>query len=157
MRRGASLFGNRADRDLRRRVPGVREGMARREIPGRAEGDPGEQDELKEREMRIKTCLVIFFALSLFSLAADTVLFESILKDAVFIPLYISMHPTEKSVPAAGWWTLKFENGAVISVYREPAKPLPKDDVWWIGKVYEVSKKGFGENYLIVKLKQEPK
>ncbi|GAG54680.1 unnamed protein product, partial [marine sediment metagenome] len=38
------------------------------------------------------------------------------------------------------WWTLKFENGAVIIVSRSALEPK-EDIIWWIGKEYKVVKK----------------
>ena len=86
--------------------------------------------------------------------AKEEIVFESVLKDAIFMPLYVSDNYIQKTVPHFGWWTLKFENGAVITFYRG-TELLPKSDIWWIGKTYIVSKKGFGENYFFIKLKQE--
>jgi hypothetical protein len=117
---------------------------------------------------------LLFLVLAPVSNAKETIVFESALKDAVFIPLYISERTTEPMFPAAGWWTLKFENGAVITSYRISGDPIrdfsiikiykkagiklpdPGLDIWWIGKVYIVSKDEDRPELFIVKLKEEP-
>jgi len=117
---------------------------------------------------------LLFLVLAPASNAKETIVFESALKDAVFLPLYISERTTEPMFPAAGWWTLKFENGAVITSYRMSGDPI-RDfsiikiykkagikwpglglDIWWIGKVYTVSKDEDRPELFIVKLKEEP-
>lgn len=86
--------------------------------------------------------------------AKEKVVFESVLKDADFRPLYAFKVDTyEETIPCMGWWTLKFENGAVITVNRARLS-TPKDEIWWIGKEYKVIKKG---NYLRAKLIEEEK
>jgi hypothetical protein len=80
-------------------------------------------------------------------LAKETVVFESVLKDAIF-------SGGGATLEHIGWWTLKFENGAVIRVERRTLD-FPKDEIFWIGKKYQVSKKGFGENNFFVKLIEE--
>jgi len=80
-------------------------------------------------------------------IANEEVVFESILKDAIF------MHA---EAAFGTWWTLKFENGAIITFDKEFEVRAPEDGIWWVGKTYVVSKKS-DENFLIVKLKEEPK
>ncbi|MBA7483471.1 hypothetical protein ES707_18986 [subsurface metagenome] len=83
--------------------------------------------------------------------AKEKIVFESVLKDAEFRPLYAFEVTYEETLPSMGWWTLKFENGAVITVYRARLE-LSKDDVWFIGKKYKVTRKGLGKNYFFVYL-----
>ena len=85
--------------------------------------------------------------------AKEKVIFESVLKDAEFHPLYVFKDTYEETLPCMGWWTLKFENGAVITVNRARLE-FPKDDIWWIGKKYEIIKKG---HYFRAKLIEEEK
>ena len=119
---------------------------------------------------------LLFLVSATASNAEETIVFESVLKDAVFIPLYISAGSSilnrqmERDFPMAGWWTLKFENGAIITFYRIPGdfelsqmakkagiKMLGRGvDIWWIGKVYIVSINEDRPNYFSVKLKEEP-
>jgi len=118
---------------------------------------------------------LLFLVSATASNAKETIVFESALKDAVFIPLYIGERTIgEPAFPAAGWWTLKFENGAIITSYRMSGDPIrdfsiikiykkagikwpgPGLDIWWIGKVYTVSKDEDKSELFIVKLKEEP-
>jgi len=69
--------------------------------------------------------------------------FESILKDAEFRPGY--PHVTRGGEHCfLGWWTLKFENGAVVRMISRDDRDItifePKE-IWWIGKKYIVIKK----------------
>ena len=69
-------------------------------------------------------------------LAKKTVLFESALKDAIFIV------DNEPDTIFVGCWTLKFENGAAIRVHHVGLGKNPISDIWWIGKNYAAIKKG---------------
>lgn len=84
-------------------------------------------------------------------LAKEKVVFESVLKDADFYPIYVFKDTYEETLPCMGWWTLKFENGAVITANRARLE-LSKDDIWFIGKKYKVTRKGLGKNYFFVYL-----
>jgi len=96
--------------------------------------------------------LIFLFVFPL--LAKEKVVFESVLKDADFDPLYaFKVGSYEETIPCMGWWTLKFENGAVITVNRVRLES-PKDDIWWVGKEYKVIKKG---NYFRAKMIEEEK
>ena len=79
----------------------------------------------------------------------EEVVFKSILKDANFCPLhsveveaFFAVLRKGDAFSWEGWWTLKFENGAVITINRSWAN-LPKHDIWWIGKEYKVIKEKF--------------
>lgn len=76
-------------------------------------------------------------------IAEEEVVFESVLKDAVFCPIdpttVIINHAEKYQLPWMGWWTLKFENGAVIAI-KKSFRELPKLEIWWIGKRYKVIK-----------------
>lgn len=79
------------------------------------------------------------------------VLFESVLKDADFRHAYWN-EPTRSNCHI-GYWTLKFENGAVIKSYEFSVGPEERASVWWIGKQYVVyKKKSKGEWHLRVEL-----
>ena len=104
--------------------------------------------------MRNRILIIGFICLFIFPLLAkEKIVFESTLKDAVFCPLWVGDSNTTRS-NSTGWWTLKFENGAVISFWRK-MEVLPKNDIWWIGKKYKVTKRGFGKNHFYVKLIEE--
>jgi hypothetical protein len=76
------------------------------------------------------------------------VLFESVLKDAVFVPLEKSIGETN----VYGQWTLKFENGAVITKYSGygGAKENMKSNIWWIGEEYVVYLKKRKAGWILV-------
>lgn len=93
-------------------------------------------------------CLLVFPLV-----AKEKTVFESVLKDAEFHPLYVFEDSIEVILPSMGWWTLKFENGAVITANRENEK-LSKNDIWFIGKKYKITRKGFGENNFFVYLNE---
>ena len=101
--------------------------------------------------MRIKTLVlgICFFLILPLIAKEEEVAFESILKDADFCPLSSLSNPLlpleiEDPDPVGwdGWWTLKFENGAVITINRSWTK-YPKWDIWWIGKEYKVVKEKY--------------
>lgn len=64
------------------------------------------------------------------------VLFESTLKDAIFIV------DNEPNTIFQGCWTLKFDNGAVLRVHHVGLGKNPINDIWWVGKKYAAIKKG---------------
>jgi len=106
--------------------------------------------------MRIKILilgLIFLFAFPL--IAKEGIVFESVLKDVDFslLPPTIDDMKTyellkrsafkEKKDLESGlawptWWTLKFENGAVITI-RKWAWPADEAIIWWIGKKYKVT------------------
>ena len=99
--------------------------------------------------MRTKILFLGLACLFIFPLIAkEEVIFESILKDADF-------HPFTSKIGAnnIGWWTLKFENGAVIRVWTG-YNTKPKDDIWWVGKKYTITAEG---KFLQAKLTEEKK
>jgi len=133
--------------------------------------------------MNIRTLICTALTALLFLVSApasnaeEMIVFESALKDAVFVPLYIGAgsavldRQMERDFPFAGWWTLKFENGAIVTYYRSPGTsfeliqmykkagikgPGSGVDIWWIGKVYIVSINEDRPDYFSVKLKEEP-
>ena len=65
--------------------------------------------------------------------AKDNVLFESVLKDADMVIIYKLNSKLEKR-----FWTLKFENGAVLNIYEGPNADKIIGSVWWIGKRYVI-------------------
>jgi len=72
----------------------------------------------------------------------ENIEFESILKDAEFHPGYPYITRSKKHC-FLGWWTLKFENGAVVRAISrddQDATIFEPKDVWWIGKKYVVIK-----------------
>jgi len=86
----------------------------------------------------------------------ENVEFESILKDAEFRPGYPYVTKSNKHC-FLGWWTLKFENGAVVRIIARDDRDItifePKD-IWWIGKKYAVIKM---PTYFEVRLLEEEK
>jgi hypothetical protein len=82
-------------------------------------------------------------------IAKDEVIFESALKDAVFIPF----HGTDENTIGIrwGWWTIKFDNGAIITIHRGLGDDAT-NDIWWVGKTYIVTKNRYGFN---AKLKED--
>jgi hypothetical protein len=86
--------------------------------------------------------LIIFLSISLW--AKEEIIFESILKDAIFIPISVLDKFMGEPIvhrDLLGCWTLKFENGAVIR-YFSNFTDKPEDHILWIGKKYIVSKRG---------------
>jgi len=63
----------------------------------------------------------------------DNVLFESVLTDADMAITYKLSSRIEKR-----YWTLKFENGAVLNIYEGPNADVILGSVWWIGKRYVI-------------------
>jgi len=99
--------------------------------------------------MRTKILILGLFCLLIFPLMAkDEVVFESTLKDADFRPF-----SSKVGMNNIGWWTLKFENGAVIRVWTG-YNSKPKDDIWWVGKRYKITEDG---KFLQAKLTEEKK
>lgn len=97
--------------------------------------------------------ILTFMFLSLILLVVaeqeEEVVFKSALKDADFCPLLSQsevFQPLEPdpSDPVGwdGWWTLKFENGAIIRVNRSWSD-RPRNDIWWVGKEYKVTRDRF--------------
>jgi hypothetical protein len=83
-----------------------------------------------------------------------TVLFESVLKDADFCFAYWN-EPTRSNYHM-GYWTLKFENGAVVKSYEFSIGSEECKSIWWIGGKYIVYKrKSKGEWHLRVELLEE--
>ena len=105
------------------------------------------------KKILILGIIFMLFFLILPLTAKEKIVFESVLKDAEFVPIYAFEVLYEKELPGMGWWTLKFENGAVITINRAREK-LSKDDIWFIGKEYKVTRKGFGENNFFVYLNE---
>jgi len=125
--------------------------------------------------MKIKILVLGLIFLFAFPLVAEEgIVFESALKDVDFcllpptkddietLELFKRSAFREKKDLKVGlawptWWTLKFENGAVITI-REKAFPANEAIIWWIGKQYKVTqiirKTG---NYFIAKLVEEKK
>jgi hypothetical protein len=77
------------------------------------------------------------------------ILFESVLRDAIFVPLMASRDRTVnivriyegkvshvRAANRMGYWTLKFDNGAVLPVWSGPDG---SGSLWWIGVNYRVS------------------
>lgn len=106
---------------------------------------------MKKGVMMKKYALALVFCLTFLApalIAKDEpkieVIFESALKDAIYCPLYDSELASLRTNFSAdvGWWTLKFENGAVIRYWKNTFINVNKadGDIWWIGKVYVVSK-----------------
>lgn len=54
-----------------------------------------------------------------------------------------------------GWWTLKFQNGAIIR-YRRYEQNLANEEVFWVGKKYQVIKEGVAGIDYFIKLIGEP-
>jgi len=112
--------------------------------------------------MRKLILAFMFFFLILPIIAEEEeVVFESILKDADFRPLYTVKTPFDSLRDGdpfgwSGWWTLKFENGAVITINRSWLN-LPKHDIWWIGKEYKVSKEKFCFRAKLIEKEKEKK
>jgi len=65
--------------------------------------------------------------------AKDNILFESVLMDTDMTITYKSSSGIEKR-----YWTLKFENGAVLNIYEGPNADVILGHVWWIGKRYVI-------------------
>jgi hypothetical protein len=63
----------------------------------------------------------------------EKVKFMSDLKDAVFMPY---------GALGQGFWTLKFDNGAVIMIHDDGGSLGARS--WWIGRTYKVIETGFG-------------
>lgn len=83
-------------------------------------------------------------------LAKEEVLFTSILKDADFYPFY--MQPAGATRP--GWWTLKFENGYIIRVYKKN-KSDTTEEIWQTGKKYVAIRNKKKKKLIEVKLLEE--
>ncbi len=109
--------------------------------------------------MKIKALFLLASALFLVSVspAKEETLFEAVLRDAEFHPLLIAEANLAKINQVVGWWTLKFENGAVVTTPQYTVGLTSKKDIWWIGKTYIVYKKRFGQYYYSIKPKEEEK
>jgi len=89
----------------------------------------------------------------------ENIEFESILKDAEFHPGY--PYITRSKIHCfVGWWTLKFENGAVTRIIcrddQDATMFFPKD-TWWIGKRYVVINMGSWREVKLLEKKSEKK
>jgi hypothetical protein len=110
---------------------------------------------MRRGEALIGSVLILFC----FLIAQDqkeSILFESALKDAVFSPDLSRGQTLSPSGGMYGWWTLKFENGAVILHYST----MVKLSQWWIGETYVVSTvigPSFEESHYKVERKSEKK
>ena len=88
---------------------------------------------------------MLFFLILPLTAEDEEIVFESILKDAEFCSLAATkadmkmIEDLDLSLGWWTWWTLKFENGAVIVISRSALEPK-EDIVWWIGKEYRVTK-----------------
>ena len=96
---------------------------------------------------------IVFFVLFCFPLLAkEDIVFESILKDAIFVPCQPEKYLMAK---IEGYWTLKFENGAIVSIGKldvtegESLKMAGRQTIWWIGETYRVTR---GVQYLEIRL-----
>ena len=96
--------------------------------------------------------LVCLFVISL--TAKEEVAFKSVLKDADFYPQYHT--EMGQSMIGVGWWTLKFENGSIIRVYRN-YKSKPVNDIWQVGKKYAVTKNRRYFQVEVIEEKKSPK
>lgn len=104
---------------------------------------------IKRRSMKkyiviLVLCLAFLAPVVMAKDKPEEVVFESVLKDAVF------MYAQNGDLYTT--WTLKFENGAVIQFRYEDKSTFPP--IWWVGKTYVVSKWSDGD-FFIVRLKDE--
>jgi len=107
----------------------------------------------------------LFFLILPLTAKDEEVIFESILKDADFCTLPATktdigiIEELKLDLGWWTWWTLKFENGAVIVISRSALEPK-EDVVWWIGKEYRVTKETWErtqKSYFRAKLIEEEK
>jgi hypothetical protein len=109
---------------------------------------------MKTKMLCLAACVLLIVSVSP---AKEETLFEDVLRDAEFHPLIITEANLAKINQVVGWWTLKFENGAVVTTPQYTVGLTSKKDIWWIGKTYIVYKKKFGQNYYSIRPKEEEK
>jgi len=91
------------------------------------------------------------------------ILFESVLRDAIFVPVgsvnemlvqrveFFEGEAAHVVAPKrAGYWTLKFDNGAILPIW---AGQGPESSLWWTGETYRVSESG---KFFSARLIREP-